>query len=60
MEIPDVIKELNRFHKLSFLKGNSPILAKVVEVITDAEKCKSCKMHPTEVLIHLKTIERGK
>lgn len=55
-----MIKELNRFHKLSFLKGNNPILAKVIEVITDVEKCKVSKIHPTEVLIHMKTMERGK
>ncbi|GLV41109.1 uncharacterized protein CBL_04633 [Carabus blaptoides fortunei] len=60
LELPALLTEIGRLNRLGFLKNTVPICNKVIEALSDAKKCQTSKLLPAQVLIYLKTYERGK
>ncbi|XP_057669695.1 RNA-binding protein RO60 isoform X1 [Diorhabda carinulata] len=59
MSLKEVLPTLTKLYKLGFLKKDSPILARVTEILTNGDKIKSSGIHPLEVFIYMKNFERG-
>lgn len=59
MNYTTLLENIQKLHNLGFLKPNSTIVSKIVDVLLDQEKLDQEKIHPAHILITIRNYENS-
>ncbi|KAF5287674.1 hypothetical protein FQA39_LY15774 [Lamprigera yunnana] len=59
LSVTDLLLHLTKLYNLGFLKDNLELHTKVIEILQNAERIRSSKIHPVEVFIRLRNFQKG-
>lgn len=59
MNYVTVLENLQKVHNLGFLKPNSRLVTKIVDILLDQEKLDNEKIHPAHIMITIRNYENS-